>query len=144
MTYSGLFDEGKKEKQIAKLKKNLKEVRASYDKDSQLYQIEIDQLKEIDKEHQKLNGELRTEIEKLKKENEILYEGNDVLGIYIGGGVKDNLKKIIKSMIKDIEVAAPILRRNPKGILFKTSIQSLAKYAKRLNDIYQEMVKKIN
>jgi hypothetical protein len=144
MTYSGLFDEGKKDKQIAKLKKNLKEVRASYDKDSQLYQIEIDQLKEIDKEHQKLNGELRTEIEKLKKENEILYEGNDVLGIYIGGGVKDNLKKIIKSMIKDIEVAAPILRRNPKGILFKTSIQSLAKYAKRLNDIYQEMVKKIN
>ena len=144
MTYSGLFDEGKKDKQIAKLKKNLKEVRASYDKDSQLYQIEIDQLKEIDKEHQKLNGELRTEIEKLKKENEILYEGNDVLGIYIGGGVKDNLKKIIKGMIKDIEVAAPILRRNPKGILFKTSIQSLAKYAKRLNDIYQEMVKKIN
>ena len=144
MTYSGLFDEGKKDKQIAKLKKNLKEVRASYDKDSQLYQIEIDQLKEIDKEHQKLNGELRTEIEKLKKENEILYEGNDVLGIYIGGGVKDNLKKIIKSMIKDIEVAAPILRRNPKGILFKTSIQSLAKYAKRLNDMYQEMVKKIN
>lgn len=126
MTYSGLFDEGKKEKQIAKLKKENKN------------------LKEIDKEHQKLNGELRTEIEKLKKENEILYEGNDVLGIYIGGGVKDNLKKIIKSMIKDIEVAAPILRRNPKGILFKTSIQSLAKYAKRLNDIYQEMVKKIN
>lgn len=126
MTYSGLFDEGKKEKQIAKLKKENKN------------------LKEIDKQHQKLNGELRTEIEKLKKENEILYEGNDVLGIYIGGGVKDNLKKIIKSMIKDIEVAAPILRRNPKGILFKTSIQSLAKYAKRLNDIYQEMVKKIN
>ena len=125
-------------------KKKLKEVRASYDKDSQLYQIEIDQLKEIDSKHQKLNGELRVEIEKLKKEKEILYEGNDVLGIYVGGGVKEQLKKIVKSMIKDIEVATPVIRRNPKGILFKTSIQSLAKYAKRLNDIYQEMVKKIN
>mgnify|MGYP003116094121 FL=1 len=126
MTYSGLFDEEKKDKQIAKLKKENKN------------------LKEIDKQHQKLNGELQLEIQKLKKENEILYEGNDVLGIYVGGGVKDKLKKIVKSMIKDIEVATPLIRRNPKGILFKTSIQSLAKYAKRLNDIYQEMVKKIN
>ena len=65
MTYSGLFDEGKKEKQIAKLKKENKN------------------LKEIDKEHQKLNGELRTEIEKLKKENEILYKKETTfLGIY--------------------------------------------------------------
>ena len=126
MTYSGLFDEGKKEKQIAKLKK------------------EIKNLKEIDKQHQKLNGELHVEIEKLKKDNEILKEGNDILGIYVGGGVKEQLKKIVKSMIKDIEIATPLIRRNPKGILFKTSIQSLAKYAKRLNDIYQEMVKKIN
>ena len=126
MTYSGLFDEGKKEKQIAKLKK------------------EIKNLKEIDKQHQKLNGELHVEIEKLKKDNEILKEGNDILGIYVGGGIKEQLKKIVKSMIKDIEIATPLIRRNPKGILFKTSIQSLAKYAKRLNDIYQEMVKKIN
>ena len=126
MTYSGLFDEGKKEKQIAKLKK------------------EIKNLKEIDKQHQKLNGELHVEIEKLKKDNEILKEGNDILGIYVGGGVKEQLKKIVKSMIKDIELATPLIRKNPRGVLFKTSIQSLARYAKRLNDIYQEMVKKIN
>ena len=126
MTYSGLFDEGKKDKQIAKLKK------------------EIKNLKEIDKQHQKLNGELHVEIEKLKKDNEILKEGNDILGIYVGGGVKEKLKNIVKSMIKDIELATPLIRKNPRGVLFKTSIQSLAKYAKRLNDIYQEMVKKIN
>ena len=126
MTYSGLFDEGKKDKQIAKLKK------------------EIKNLKEIDKQHQKLNGELHVEIEKLKKDNEILKEGNDILGIYVGGGVKEQIKKIVKSMIKDIELATPLIRKNPRGVLFKTSIQSLAKYAKRLNDIYQEMVKKIN
>ena len=126
MTYSGLFDEGKKEKQIAKLKK------------------EIKNLKEIDKQHQKLNGELHVEIEKLKKDNEILKEGNDILGIYVGGGVKEKLKNIVKSMIKDIELATPLIRKNPRGVLFKTSIQSLARYAKRLNDIYQEMVKKIN
>ena len=126
MTYSGLFDEEKKDKQIAKLKK------------------EIKNLKEIDKQHQKLNGELHVEIEKLKKDNEILKEGNDILGIYVGGGVKEQLKKIVKSMIKDIELATPLIRKNPRGVLFKTSIQSLARYAKRLNDIYQEMVKKIN
>ena len=126
MTYSGLFDEEKKDKQIAKLKK------------------EIKNLKEIDKQHQKLNGELHQEIEKLKKDNEILKEGNDILGIYVGGGVKEQLKKIVKSMIKDIELATPLIRKNPRGVLFKTSIQSLARYAKRLNDIYQEMVKKIN
>ena len=126
MTYTGLFDEDKKEKQIKKLKEDIKNQKI------------------INTEHQKLNGKLRLEIEKLKKENEILYEGNDVLGIYVGGGVKEQLKKIVKSMIKDIEVATPLIRKNPKGILFKTSIQSLAKYAKRLNDIYQEMVKKIN
>ena len=126
MTYSGLFDEGKKDKQIAKLKK------------------EIKNLKEIDKQHQKLNGELHVEIEKLKKDNEILKEGNDILGIYVGGGIKEQLKKIVKSMIKDIELATPLIRKNPRGVLFKTSIQSLARYAKRLNDIYQEMVKKIN
>ena len=126
MTYSGLFDEEKKDKQIAKLKK------------------EIKNLKEIDKQHQKLNGELHVEIEKLKKDNEILKEGNDILGIYVGGGVKEQIKKIVKSMIKDIELATPLIRKNPRGVLFKTSIQSLARYAKRLNDIYQEMVKKIN
>tara|TARA_Y100001938_G_C7857301_1_gene313800 strand:+ start:45 stop:425 length:381 start_codon:yes stop_codon:yes gene_type:complete len=126
MTYTGLFDEDKKEKQIKKLKEDIKNQKI------------------INTEHQKLNGKLRLEIEKLKKENEILYEGNDVLGIYVGGGVKEQLKKIVKSMIKDIEVATPLIRKNPKGILFKTSIQSLAKYAKRLNDIYQEMVKKFN
>ena len=126
MTYTGLFDEDKKEKQIKKLKEDIKNQKI------------------INTEHQKLNGKLRLEIERLKKENEILYEGNDVLGIYVGGGVKEQLKKIVKSMIKDIEVATPLIRKNPKGILFKTSIQSLARYAKRLNDLYQEMVKKIN
>tara|TARA_R100001591_G_scaffold42323_1_gene53520 strand:- start:62 stop:442 length:381 start_codon:yes stop_codon:yes gene_type:complete len=126
MTYTGLFDEDKKEKQIKKLKEDIKNQKI------------------INTEHQKLNGKLRLEIEKLKKENEILYEGNDVLGIYVGGGVKEQLKKIVKSMIKDIELATPLIRKNPKGILFKTSIQSLARYAKRLNDLYQEMVKKIN
>mgnify|MGYP003655449730 CR=1 FL=1 len=36
----------------------------------------------IDKDHQKLNGELHIKIEALKKDNEILHEGNERLGIY--------------------------------------------------------------
>ena len=49
MTYSGLFDEHKKEEQIRKLK------------------AEVKRLKEIDKEHQKLNGKLHLELEAIKK-----------------------------------------------------------------------------
>ena len=36
----------------------------------------------IDKDHQKLNGKLHIEIEALKKDNEILHEGNERLEIY--------------------------------------------------------------
>ena len=51
MTYSGLFDEHKKEEQIRKLK------------------AEVKRLKEIDKEHQKLNGKLHLELEALNTTN---------------------------------------------------------------------------
>ena len=37
---------------------------------------------EIDKDRQKLNGKLHIEIEALKKDDEILHEGNERLGIY--------------------------------------------------------------
>ena len=47
MTYSGLFEDDKKEQQIRKLKKQIKN------------------LKEIDQAHQKLNGKLQKEIEKM-------------------------------------------------------------------------------
>ena len=68
MTNTGMFEDAEKiiylENQNKLLKKKLKEA------------------VEIDKDHQKLNGELHIEIEALKKDNKILHEGNERLGIY--------------------------------------------------------------
>ena len=68
MTNTGMFEDAEKiiylENQNKLLKKKLKEA------------------VKIDKDHQKLNGKLHIEIEALKKDNEILHEGNERLGIY--------------------------------------------------------------
>ena len=104
MTYSGLFDEDKKDKQIAKLKKENKN------------------LKEIDKEHQKLNGQLRTEIEKIKKENEILQEGNEVLGIYHPSiDPAPAIKQLVERKIRQGKAMVEIVKMHPKNKLFKSA-----------------------
>jgi len=89
MTNAGMFEEIKKDKHIERLKKKIRKLQKDKDSDYQLYQIEIDQLKsEIDRlttletEHKKINGELNLEIERLKKDNTLLKEGNERLGIY--------------------------------------------------------------
>jgi len=68
MTNVGMFEDSEKiiylENQNKLLKKKLKEA------------------VKIDKDHQKLNGKLHIEIEALKKDNEILHEGNERLEIY--------------------------------------------------------------
>ena len=50
---------------------------------------EIDELRNIEKQHQRMNGKLYKEVDKLKKENEylkkentLIREGNERLGIY--------------------------------------------------------------
>ena len=68
MTNSGMFEDAEKiiylENQNKLLKKKLREA------------------VKIDKDHQELNGKLHKEIETLKKDIEILREGNEHLGIY--------------------------------------------------------------
>ena len=50
---------------------------------------ELEELRNIEKQHQRMNGKLHKEVDKLKKENEylkkeneIIREGNETLGIY--------------------------------------------------------------
>ena len=57
--------------------------------DLQRLQIELSELKNIEKQHKRMNGKLYDQIDKLKKENEFLKkenvlirEGNENLGIY--------------------------------------------------------------
>jgi len=89
MTNAGMFEEIKKDKHIERLKKKIRKLQKDKDSDYQLYQIEIDQLKSeihrlttLETEHKKINGELNLEIERLKKDNTLLKEGNERLGIY--------------------------------------------------------------
>ena len=57
--------------------------------DLQKLQLELLELKNIEKQHERMNGKLYEEIDKLKKENEylkkeneLIREGNERLGIY--------------------------------------------------------------
>ena len=125
MTYSGLFDEGKKDKQIAKLKKENKN------------------LKEIDKEHQKLNGELRTEIEKIKKENEILQEGNEVLGIYHPSiDPAPAIKQLVERQIRQGKAMVEIVKMHQKNKLFKSAAENWLKNTSTLEEIYRKLTRK--
>ena len=74
MTNAGMFEDAYK---IRRLKRNLKEAR-----------IKIKNLEGLEEIHKKNNGDLRIhitklekEIEQLKKDKEILKEGNEALGI---------------------------------------------------------------
>lgn len=125
MTYSGLFDEGKKDKQIAKLKKENKN------------------LKEIDKQHQKLNGELRTEIEKIKKENEILQEGNEVLGIYHPSiDPAPAIKQLVERQIRQGKAMVEIVKMHQKNKLFKSAAENWLKNTSILEGIYRKLTRK--
>ena len=126
MTYSGLFDEHKKEEQIRKLK------------------AEVKRLKEIDKEHQKLNGKLHLELEALKKDNTLLHEGNERLNIYRDDGVAEDIKRLIIDMTTSCKLATTIIRKNPKNVMFSSSIKALVKFIARLDEIYKKVKTTLN
>jgi|TARA_Y100000114_G_C11537892_1_gene221166 hypothetical protein len=127
MTYSGLFDECKKEEeQIRKLK------------------AENKRLKEIDKEHQKLNGKLHLEIEQLKKDNTLLQEGNEAMGLYRDENVAEDMKKLIVDMTTSCKLATTLIRKNPRNIMFSSSIKALVKFIARLDEIYKKVKTTLN
>jgi hypothetical protein len=127
MTYSGLFDECKKEEeQIRKLK------------------AENKRLKEIDKEHQKLNGKLHLEIEQLKKDNTLLQEGNEAMGLYRDENVAEDMKKLIVDMTTSCKLATTLIRKNPRNVMFSSSIKALVKFIARLDEIYKKVKTTLN
>ena len=127
MTYSGLFDECKKEEeQIRKLK------------------AENKRLKEVEKEHQKLNGKLHLEIEQLKKDNTLLQEGNEAMGLYRDENVAEDMKKLIVDMTTSCKLATTLIRKNPRNIMFSSSIKALVKFIARLDEIYKKVKTTLN
>ena len=70
MTYVGMFEEAYKEATIKKLKKRIVELMV------------------INKDHQTLNGKLRSELEIEKKNHDLVKEDNQLLNIEIGRMMK--------------------------------------------------------
>ena len=108
---------------------------------------EMQEVKNIDKNHQRINGLLRKDVEKytkeneqLKKENQIIREGNDYLGIY-STKLIDEVKKLNDDMTETIKVAEPLVKKNNRNIMFMTSIQGLIRYTQRITAIYKKIKK---
>ena len=101
-------------------------------------------LKEIDKEHQKLNGKLHLEIEKLKKDNTLLQEGNEAMGLYRDENVAEDMKKLIVDMTTSCKLATTLIRKNPRNIMFSSSIKALVKFIARLDEIYKKVKTTLN
>ena len=126
MTYSGLFDECKKEEeQIRKLK------------------AENKRLKEIDKEHQK-QRQITFRNRAIKKDNTLLQEGNEAMGLYRDENVAEDMKKLIVDMTTSRKLATTLIRKNPRNIMFSSSIKALVKFIARLDEIYKKVKTTLN
>ena len=108
---------------------------------------ELHEIKNIDKNHQRINGLLRKDVDKytkeneqLKKENQIIREGNDYLGIY-STQLIDEVKKLSDDMTDAVTVGSKLVKKNNRNIMFMTSIQGLIRYTQRITAIYKKIKK---
>ena len=140
MTNSGMFDDPEKieylENQNKLLKGKLKQAASK-----------IKRINTLEKHHLKNNGDLRVhitklekEIETLKKENEVIQEGNDYLGIYSGDLINE-IKKLSDDMTGAVEAGSVLIKKNKKNIMFMTSLKGLIRYTQRITAIYKKIRK---
>jgi uncharacterized phage infection (PIP) family protein YhgE len=129
------------------LDKEQQKIITELDKTIDKLETELKEIKNIEKNHQRINGFLRKDVEKytkeneqLKKENQIIREGNDYLGVY-SQNLIDEIKKLNDDMTETVKVAEPLVRKNNKNIMFMTSIQGLIRFNKRLDEIYKKLKK---
>ena len=125
MTNDGLFDEIKKDKQIKKLKKQVKD------------------LKVLEESHQKLNGRLRVEIDQLKKDNELLQDGNSYLGIYNQNSdpVLD-LKALLERQARQAKAMVQVAKMHSKNVLYKNATENWLKNTITLEKIFKKFTRK--
>ena len=94
----------------------------------------------IEKQHKLMNGKLYKEVDKLKKENEVIREGNDYLGIYSDDLINE-VKTLSDDMTGAVETGSTLVKKNNRNILFMTSIQGLIRYTQRITAIYKKINK---
>ena len=140
MTNSGMFDDPEKieylENQNKLLKGKLKQAASK-----------IKRIDTLEKHHLKNNGDLRVEnrklekqIEILKKENEVIQDGNDYLGIYSGDLINE-IKKLSDDMTGAVAAGSVLVKKNKKNIMFMTSLKGLIRYTQRITAIYKKIRK---
>jgi len=108
---------------------------------------ELEEVKNIDKNHQRINGLLRKDLDKLKKENEtlkkeneIIREGNDYIGVF-QQDLKNRFAKLSDDMTANVKAAVPLVKKYSHNILFMKSVQGLIRFNKELEDILKKFTK---
>ena len=108
---------------------------------------ELKATKNVDKNHQRINGMLHEELnkskkenEQLKKENEIIREGNDYIGVF-QQDLKDKFQKLSNDMTANIKAAVPVVKKYNHNILFMKSVQALIRFNTQLEEILKKFTK---
>ena len=108
---------------------------------------ELQEVKNIDKNHQRINGLLRKDVDKLtkenemlKKENEVIREGNDYIGVF-QQDLKDRFKKLSDDMTANVKAAVPVVKKYNHNILFMKSVQALIRFNTELEQILKKFTK---
>ena len=108
---------------------------------------ELQEVKNIDKNHQRINGLLRKDLDKLtkeneqlKKENEIIREGNDYIGVF-QQDLKNKFKKLSDDMTANVKAAVPLVKKYNHNILFMKSVQALIRFNTELEQILKKFTK---
>ena len=108
---------------------------------------ELQEVKNIDQNHQRINGLLHEEVaklkkenEQLKKENEIIREGNDYIGVF-QQDLKDKFQKLSNDMTANVKAAIPVVKKYNHNVLFMKSVQALIRFNTELEQILKKFTK---
>ena len=108
---------------------------------------ELQEVKNIEKNHQRINGLLRQDVDKLtkeneqlKKENEVIREGNDYIGVF-HQDLKDRFKKLSDDMTANVKAAVPVVKKYNLNVLFMKSVLALILFNTELEDILKKFTK---
>ena len=108
---------------------------------------ELQEARNVNKNHQRINGLLRKEVDKLtkenemlKKENEVIREGNDYIGVFSQEMI-DKFKKLSNDMTANISAATPVVKKYNHNILFMKSVQALIRFNTQLEEILKKFTK---
>ena len=108
---------------------------------------ELQEARNINKNHQRINGLLRKDVDKLtkeneqlKKENEIIREGNDYIGVF-QQDLKNRFKKLSDDMTANVKAAVPVVKKYNHNVLFMKSVQALIRFNTELEDILKKFTK---